>query len=121
MSLTPTISAPWSFIQWAVTGIATILISSVAFVWRVATRIDRFEAKLAAQTRFWDAKSSASEAAMLRLAERLGQVHDDHFLVREAMGALPTRIDLRDLEDRVIAQLGALAGRLDRALEKRDA
>ena len=121
MSITTPISAPLSFIQWAVTGIATILISCLAFVWRLAIRVDRFEALLATQSRFWDANASASEAALLRLAERLAQVHDDHFRIREAMGALPTRTDLRELEDRVIEQLAALAGRIDRSLEKREA
>jgi len=120
MSISSTMPAPWSFIQWAVTGIATILVSSLAFVWRLATRVDRFEASLATQVRYWDVSASASEAAMLRLAERLAQVHDDHFRTREAVGALPTRSDLRDLEDRVVEQIAALAGRLDRLLENRE-
>jgi hypothetical protein len=79
-------------------------------------RVDRFETALATQTRFWD----ANEAATLRLSERLAQVHDDHFRMREAIGALPTRGDLRDLEDRVVEQLSALSGRLDRSLERRE-
>ena len=120
MSITTPISTPLGFIQWAVTGIATIVVSSLAFVWGLAIRVDRFEALLAAQSRCWDAKASASEAAMLRLTERLQQVHDDQFRIREAMGALPTRTDLRDLEDRVIEQLGVLGGRIDRSLEKRE-
>ena len=120
MSIVSTMSAPLSFVQWAVTGIATILISSLAFVWRLAIRVDRFESSLATQSRFWEANMSASEAAMLRLAERLAQVHDDHFRIRETMGTLPTRSDLRDLEDRVIEQLAALAVRLDRSFETRE-
>jgi hypothetical protein len=120
MSISPTMSAPWSFIQWVVTAIATILVSSLAFVWRLAMRVDRFEASLATQSRYWETNASASEAAMLRLAERLAQVHDDHSRIREAVGALPTRNDLRDLEGRVIEQLSALSGRLDRSLDKRE-
>jgi hypothetical protein len=120
MPIVSTISAPWSFIQWAVTGIATLLVSALAFVWRLAIRVDRFESSFATQTRVWEANSSATEAAMLRLAERLAQAHDDHFRIRETMGTLPTRSDLRDLEDRVIEQLAALAARLDRSFEKRE-
>ena len=33
------------------------------------------------------------------------------------MSGLPTRNDLRDLEDRVVEQLASLAARLDRAME----
>ena len=57
---------------------------------------------------------------MLRLAERQAQVHDDNSRIREAVGALPTRSDLRDLEDRLIELLSALSGRVDRSLEKRE-
>ncbi len=121
MSITTPMSAPWSFIQWAMTGIATMFVSSLAFVWRLAIRVDRFEALLATQTRLWETNASASDATLLRLAERLDQAHDDHFRIREAMGALSTRTDLRELEDRVIEQLAALAGRIDRSLEKREA
>jgi hypothetical protein len=55
---------------------------------------------------------------MLRLTERLTQIHDEYFLLRETLSGLPTRSDLRDLEDRVVEQLTALAARLDRAFDQ---
>jgi hypothetical protein len=36
---------------------------------------------------------------MLGLGERLTQMHDDYFRLRETIGALPTRSELRDIGD----------------------
>ncbi len=117
MSFAANEAAPLSFIQWVLTASATLLASSVAFIWRLMSRMDKIETELATRADHWEAKASADEAAMMRLADRLAQIHDDHFRVRETMSALPTRADLRELEDRVIEQLAHLASRLDRALE----
>jgi hypothetical protein len=54
---------------------------------------------------------------MLRMAERFAQLHDDHFRLRETMGAMPTRVDLRDLEERLTVRLTALSERIDRAID----
>ena len=108
MSLSSADSAPWSFIQWLITGAATLFASALAFMWRLTARVDRIESSLGSQSGLWESKSSASEAAMLRLAERLAQIQDDHFRLREAISGLPTRADLRDIEDRVLEQIGSL-------------
>jgi hypothetical protein len=119
MSISTPDSEPWGLIQWIVTGIATALASAIAFVWRLAQRVEGFESKLSAHNRVCDVAAATSEAAMLRLAERLQQIHDDHFRLREAVGALPSRSELRDVEDRIVEQVSTLATRLDRALERR--
>jgi hypothetical protein len=54
---------------------------------------------------------------MLGVASRLTQMHDDHFRLRETIGALPTRSDLRDIGDRLAERLTSLADRLDRAID----
>ena len=118
VSISPSEAVPLGFVEWILTGAATAIASGVAFMWRLMRRIDRVETSLAAQSENWEGRAAASEAAMLRLAERLAQIHDDHFRVRETMSGLPTRSDLRDLEDRVIEQLTALAARLDRVLDQ---
>jgi hypothetical protein len=64
-----------------------------------------------------EAMRNANDATMLRLAERFSQLHEDHFRLREAMGAVPTRADLRDLEDRLTLRLSALSDRIDRAID----
>jgi hypothetical protein len=57
------------------------------------------------------------EAAMFRLGERLTQMHDDYFRLRETIGALPTRSELRDIGDHLAERLTSLADRLDRAID----
>ncbi len=54
---------------------------------------------------------------MLRLGERLTQMHDDYFRLRERIGALPTRSELRDIGDHLAERLTSLADRLDRAID----
>jgi hypothetical protein len=117
MSVAPTESPPWGFLQWIVTGVVTLIASGGAFLWRLLTRLDKLEAVESHQRLEIEAMRSSSEAAMLRLAERFGQIHDDHFRLRETMGGLPTRADLRDLEDRLAERLAVLAARLDRAID----
>jgi hypothetical protein len=72
-------------------------------------------------SRICDSNSAAYEATMLRLTERLQQVHDDHCRIRETIGSLPSRTELREVEDRIVEQLSILTNRLDRALERREA
>jgi hypothetical protein len=47
-------------------------------------------------------------------------MHDDYYRLRETLGGLPNRADLRDLEDHIGERIDALAARFDRALEKRE-
>jgi hypothetical protein len=62
---------------------------------------------------------SANELALFRLAERLALLHDDHYRLREIIGALPNRADIHDLELRLGERLDALAARFDRAFDPR--
>jgi len=66
-----------------------------------------------------DVSQSASESALLRLAERLALLHDDHYRLRETIGALPTRSDIHDLELRLGERVEALATRFDQAFDAR--
>lgn len=120
LSMTPSDPAPWGLIQWGVTAISTALASAFAFGWRLSHRLATVESALGAQGQIWDAGSSAVEATLLRLAERLQQVHDEHSRIRETVGTLPTRSELRDVEDRIIEQLSGLTARVDRTWERRD-
>ncbi len=113
----PADNAPWGFVEWAITGLSTILASVGAFVWRLMLRLETIEASLARQRQDIDATRQSGEAALLRLAERLSQLQDEHYRLREMVGALPTRVDLRDLDEHIGVRLDALAARLDRALE----
>jgi hypothetical protein len=80
-------------------------------------RLETIEYSLARQRQDIDATRQAGEAALLRLADRVSQLHDDHYRLRETIGALPTRADLRDLDVHIGERLDALAARLDRVLE----
>jgi len=118
MSIAPSESTPWGVVQWIFTGLATLLASGGAFLWRLMLRLEKLEAAQIRQRADLEATRSANEMAMLRLAERSAQVHDDHFRLRETIGALPNRSDLRDLEDRLAERLTSLADRLDRAIDR---
>jgi hypothetical protein len=108
---------PWGILQWGLTILITAIASSAAFVWRLMMRIDKLENGHARHQDEIETMRSASDATMLRMAERFGQLHDDHFRLRETMGAMPTRTDLRDLEDRLAVRLTALSERIDRAID----
>jgi hypothetical protein len=113
----PTESAPWSTVEWAITGLSTLLASGAAFLWRLLLRLEKIESAQKRQGGDLDAMRLASDAAVLRLADRFAQLHDDHYRLRETMGALPTRSDLRALEDRLAERLNSVGDRLDRALD----
>ena len=67
----------------------------------------------------FDANKQVSETSFVKLSDRLEQMHDDHHRLRETIGGLPSRSDLRDMEDRLGARIETLAARFDRALETR--
>ncbi len=113
----PSDNAPWGFAEWAITCLSTILASVGAFVWRLTLRLETIEASLARHRQDIDGIRQSGEAALLRLAERLGQLHDEHYRLRETISALPTRTDLRDLDEHIGERLDALAARFDRLLE----
>ena len=91
-------SPPWGFLRWAVGGLASIGASAAAFVWRVITRLHNLEIVVRQHQRDLDVSQSANESALLRLAERLALLHDDHYRLRETIGGLPSRADIHDLE-----------------------
>jgi hypothetical protein len=107
----------WGVLEWALTFSLTTIASVGAFVWRLVMRIEKLEASHERHQEELEAMRNANDATMLRLAERFGQLHEDHFRLREAMGAMPTRTDLRDLEDRLTVRLSALSDRIDRVID----
>ncbi len=117
--MTPADSAPWGFLEWAVAGLASIGASAAAFVWRLMMRLNAVEIAVRQQRHDLDAAQSHNEAAMFRLAERLAMLHDDHYRLRETIGALPNRADIHDLELRLGDRLDSLASRFDRAFDPR--
>ncbi len=112
-------SPPWGFLQWAVAGLASIGASAAAFVWRLMTRLHALEIAARQHRHDLDVSQSANESALLRLAERLALLHDDHYRLRETIGALPSRADIHDVELRLSERLESLAVRFDRAFDAR--
>jgi hypothetical protein len=106
---------PWGFVEWVITGLSTLVVSAGAFVWRVMARLERMSISIDHQRLDFDADRLARQA----LWEILARLNDEHSRLRETIGALPNRADLRDLEDRIGERIEALAARFDRALEKR--
>jgi hypothetical protein len=119
MDLPDVSDPPWGFVEWVVTGLSTFAISAGAFIWRLMARLERMSLAAHHQRVDFDANKQATDAALLRLAETLAQMHDEHYRLRETIGGLPGRTDLRDLEDHIGERIDALAARFDRALEKR--
>lgn len=117
MSIAPSENAPWGFVDWILTGLSTLIASGGAFLWRLMLRLDKLESAQARQRADLDATRSTGEATMLRLSERFAQMHDDYFRLRETIGSLPTRSDLRDIGDHLAERLTSLAERLDRAID----
>jgi hypothetical protein len=112
-------SPPWGFLQWAVAGLASIGASAAAFLWRLMTRLRTLEIVARQHQHDLDVSQSANESALLRLAERLALLHDDHFRLRETIGALPSRSDIHDLELRLGERMDSLVVRFDRAFDSR--
>jgi len=110
---------PWGFLQWATAGLASIGASAAAFVWGLMTRLHVLEIAARQHQRELDVSQSATESALLRLAERLALLHDDHYRLRETIGALPTRSDIHDLELRLGERVEALVNRFDQAFDAR--
>jgi hypothetical protein len=80
-------------------------------------RINTLEIAVQQHRRDLDAAQSANESALIRLAERLALLHDDHYRIRETIGTLPNRADIHDLELRLGERMDALAARFDRAFD----
>jgi len=121
MSLVLGTDAPWSLFEWVATGLSTAALGSAAFAWRLAARLDRTAASLEWQKAELAAVKYAHDGATLRLTERMTQLHDDQCRLRETAAALPTRTDLRDMEERLGERIEALAMRIDGILERGDA
>jgi hypothetical protein len=108
---------PWGLLQWAVAGLASVGASAAAFVWRLMARLYTLEIAVRQHQRDLDASQSANESALLRLAERLALLHDDHYRLRETIGSLPSRADIHDLEHRLGERMDSLAVRFDHAFD----
>jgi len=80
-------------------------------------RIDKMESEIDFHQRDLEAIKVAAEGAVTRLGERLSQLHEDHYRLRETIGTLPSRSDLRDLELRIGERLEQVGARFDRILE----
>jgi hypothetical protein len=110
-------SPTWGFLQWAIAGLASIGATAAAFVWRLMARLYTLEFAVQQHQHDLDVSQSANESALLRLAERLALLHDDHYRLRETIGGLPTRADIHDLEVRLGERLDSLAARFDRTFD----
>jgi hypothetical protein len=110
---------PWSVFEWVATGVSTSTLGAIAFVWHQLARMARFESLVDQQRTDFDAACKTNEAQADRLADRLEQVLADHHRLRATIGALPTRYDLRDVEDHINERIDSIVARLDRALEIR--
>ena len=82
-------------------------------------RLHTLEMVVRQQRHDLDATQSNNELALFRLAERLALLHDDHYRLRETIGALPNRADIHDLELKLGERLDALASQFDRAFDPR--
>src|SRR5271168_4247511 len=81
-------NAPWGFLEWSVAGLTSIGASTAAFVWHLMTRLHTLEIAVRQNRHDLDVAQSGNESALLRLAERLALLHDDHYRLRETIGAL---------------------------------
>jgi hypothetical protein len=115
--MNPPESSPWRFLEWIIAGLASIGASAAAFVWRLMTRLHTLEIAVRQHQHDLDVSQSGNESALLRLAERLALLHDDHYRLRETIGGLPSRSDIHDLEIRLAERLDSLAVRFDRAFD----
>jgi hypothetical protein len=113
----PSGAAGWGLFEWAATGVMTLLASVGAFVWRLTLRLQAIESTQGRQRRDLDLGRQASDAAALRLAERLELLLDEHHRLREFVVVLPTRDDLRSLDEHIGERLDVLTARLDRLLD----
>jgi hypothetical protein len=119
MDLPDVSKPPWGFVEWIVTGLATSAAAVIAFLWRLMTRLERMSLAIDRQREDFEAEKRTNHGAFLGLAASLGHLNEDHSRLRESIGGLPTRGDLRDLEDHIGERIETLASRFDRALEKR--
>jgi hypothetical protein len=119
MDLPDVSKPPWGFVEWAVRGLATSAVTVLAFIWRLMARLERMSLAIDRQRSDFEANKQEGEILFMRLSETLAQLNDDYYRLRETIGGLPTRGDLRELQDHIGERLESLAARFDRALEKR--
>ena len=117
--MTPAESPPWGFLEWAIAGLASIGASAAAFVLRLMIRLHALEIAVRQHRHDLDTARTNAESAMMRLAERLAMLHDEHYRLRETIGGIPTRADIHDLELRLGERLDSLVARFDRAFDPR--
>jgi hypothetical protein len=117
MPVSPTDNTPWGFAEWAITALSTVLATVGAFVWRLMLRLETIEASLTRQRQDLDQTRQSTENVVHRLAERFDQLHEDHHRLCATIGALPTRADMRSLDEHIGERLDKLAARLDRMID----
>ena len=103
---------PWGFVEWLVTGLSTAGLGLGAFLWRLAARLDRNSASLEWQKAELAGAKQTNDATLLRLSDRMTQLHDEHCRLREVAAGLPTRADLRDMEQRLGERIEDVAARV---------
>ena len=57
----------WGLVEWALGGLATLVGSGLAFVWRMMLRIEKLESNQGRQRAELDTMRESSDGAMLRL------------------------------------------------------
>jgi hypothetical protein len=119
MDLPDVSKPPWGFVEWVVTGLATSAATAFALLWRLVTRLERMSLAIERQRADFEVEKRTSHGAFLGMVGSLAQLKEDHSRMRESIGGLPTRSDLRDVEDHIGERIETLAARFDRALEKR--
>ncbi|THD42336.1 MAG: DUF2163 domain-containing protein [Bradyrhizobium sp.] len=117
MSASPPEGAAWGIAEWAITGLTTLLASVGAFLWRLSVRLESIESSVTRQRLDLDQTRQSSDTAVARLAERYESVNADHYRLLGIVGSLPTRADVRSLEERIAERLDALGARLDRLMD----
>jgi hypothetical protein len=117
--MTPAENASWGFLEWAVAGLASVGASAAAFVWRLMMRLRTVEIAVQQHRHDLDAAQTNNETAIFRIAERMATLHDEHYRLRETIGALPNRADIHNLELRLGDRLDSLVSRFDRAFDQR--
>ena len=113
MSLALGTDPPWGLIEYLATGVSTVALGALGYVWRLGARVEKVSTAVEWQKAEVAATKQAADAAAMRLSDRLEQHHDDLCRLRETAASLPTRADMRDMEERLGERIATLAARID--------
>ena len=70
--MSPAENAPWGFLEWAVAGLASIVASATAFVWRLMTRLHTLEIAVRQQRHDLDAAQSNNRVSHVSAGGTVG-------------------------------------------------